>query len=226
MNTKLAILSIGNLPVDEILPLLTENIAQHEITQISLLGGLSQEQIFAEYGPSNEVEEALLTILNDRELLTLSRTRIENSLNNIIPLLESQFYEVIMLMSMADFDGLQAQTATLLEPGRIIPPLVASIVEGHQVGIIVPNRALHQPQAKKWQILDIPPLFALANPITDDDEVLLEAGTQLVMSGAGVIVLDCLGYHQRHRNLLQKALNVPVLLSNVLVARLASELLA
>jgi len=38
-------------------------------------------------------------------------------------------------------------------------------------------------------------------------------------------MLDCLGYHQKHRDLLQKALNVPVLLSNVLVARLASELL-
>jgi protein AroM len=38
-------------------------------------------------------------------------------------------------------------------------------------------------------------------------------------------MLDCLGFHQHHRDLLQKHLDVPVLLSNVLVARLASELL-
>lgn len=38
-------------------------------------------------------------------------------------------------------------------------------------------------------------------------------------------MLDCPGFHQRHRDLLQKALDVPVLLSNVLMARLASELL-
>ena len=40
-----------------------------------------------------------------------------------------------------------------------------------------------------------------------------------------VIMLDCLGFHQRHRDLLQKQLDVPVLLSNVLIARLAAELL-
>ena len=37
--------------------------------------------------------------------------------------------------------------------------------------------------------------------------------------------LDCLGYYQLHRDVLQKALDVPVLLANVLVSRLAAELL-
>ena len=48
---------------------------------------------------------------------------------------------------------------------------------------------------------------------------------ELVERGADVLILDCLGFHQHHRDLLQKALDVPVLLSNVLMARLASELL-
>lgn len=39
-------------------------------------------------------------------------------------------------------------------------------------------------------------------------------------------MLDCLGFNQRHRDVLQQSLDVPVLLSNVLIARLASELLA
>ncbi len=48
---------------------------------------------------------------------------------------------------------------------------------------------------------------------------------ELLERGADVLILDCLGFHQHHRDLLQKALDVPVLLSNVLMARLASELL-
>ena len=47
----------------------------------------------------------------------------------------------------------------------------------------------------------------------------------LLAKGADVIMLDCLGFNQRHRDLLQKQLDVPVLLSNVLIARLAAELL-
>jgi len=39
------------------------------------------------------------------------------------------------------------------------------------------------------------------------------------------VVLDCIGYHQQHRDFLQKMLGIPVLLSNVLVAKLAAELI-
>ena len=66
---------------------------------------------------------------------------------------------------------------------------------------------------------------ALANPISGSDSDLVRAGRALLEQGADVLVLDCLGYHQHHRDVLQKALDVPVLLSNVLVSRLAAELL-
>ena len=69
------------------------------------------------------------------------------------------------------------------------------------------------------------PLYALANPFWDSEAKLIAAGQELIDRGADVLMLDCLGFHQRHRDLLQKALDVPVLLSNVLMARLASELL-
>ena len=69
------------------------------------------------------------------------------------------------------------------------------------------------------------PYYALANPMRDTDQHLISAGSSLLEQGADVLVLDSLSYHQRHRDLLQKALDVPVLLSNVLVARLAAELL-
>ena len=55
--------------------------------------------------------------------------------------------------------------------------------------------------------------------------IMFADSDDLLERGADVLMLDCLGFHQRHRDLLQKALDVPVLLSNVLVARLASELL-
>jgi protein AroM len=37
---------------------------------------------------------------------------------------------------------------------RIIPPLVASIVDGHQVGVIVPIEELMNNQAAKWHVLE------------------------------------------------------------------------
>lgn len=224
MKATLAILTIGVVPVSEVLPLLTEHISQQQITHHSLLGGMCREEVMQTYAIESG-DDCLPTLLSDGKLAAVSLQKIERDLQSVIEVLDNQGYDVILLMSTAAISGLVARNAILLEPMRIIPPLVASIVDGHQVGVIVPIPELLHNQSQKWQVLQKPPLLSLANPIWDSEAKLIEAGRDLLAQGADVLMLDCLGFHQHHRDLLQKTLDVPVLLSNVLVARLASELL-
>ena len=221
MKATLAILTIGVVPVSEVLPLLTEHVSEQQITHLSLLGKMSREEVMEDYAG----EDPLATLLSDGKLAHVSRQKIERSLQGVIEVFDNQGYDVILLMSTAPIKGLTARNAILLEPMRIIPPLVASIVDGHQVGVIVPMEELMDNQEAKWHVLEKVPLYALANPFWDSEAKLIAAGKELLERGADVLILDCLGFHQHHRDLLQKALDVPVLLSNVLMARLASELL-
>lgn len=224
MSTTLAILTIGVLPFREVLPLLTEHIPEEQITHKTLLGNLPREEVMAHYA-IEPGEDDVLTLLSDCSLASISRQKVERDLQAVIEVLDNQGFDVILLMSTAEITGLAARNAILLEPRRIIPPLVASIVDGHQVGVIVPVVEQLATQQRKWQMLENPPLYAIASPIHDSDSTLIAAGRQLVAQGADVLMLDCLGFHQHHRDVLQKALPVPVLLSNVMLARLASELL-
>ncbi|EOT8833419.1 AroM family protein [Escherichia fergusonii] len=225
MSASLAILTIGIVPMEEVLPLLTEYIDENQISCHSLLGNMSREDVMAEYAVEAG-EDPLLTLLRDNQLAHVSRQKVERDLQSVVEVLDNQGFDVILLMSTAAIKNMTARNTILLEPLRIIPPLVASIVDGHQVGVIVPVEELLAVQAQKWQALATPPLYALANPIHDPPQQLIAAGKELLENGADVIMLDCLGFNQRHRDLLQKNLDVPVLLSNVLIARLASELLA
>lgn len=224
MSATLAILSIGVVPLREVLPLLTEHIREDQITHISLLGKMSREEVMAEYAPAPD-EEVLITLLQDNRLAEVSRKRVERDLQALIEVLDNQSWDVILIMSTAPISHLVARNAILLEPQRIIPPLVNSIVDNHQVGVIVPIPEQLRLQRAKWQDLQKAPHYALANPIHGSDEELVSAGRNLLEQGADVLVIDCLGFHQRHRDLLQQELDVPVLLSNVLMARLAAELL-
>ncbi|HDS3774460.1 AroM family protein [Enterobacter roggenkampii] len=224
MKATLAILTIGVVPVSEVLPLLTEHVSEQQITHLSLLGKMSREEVMEDYAVEAG-EDPLATLLSDGKLAHVSRQKIERSLQGVIEVLDNQGYDVILLMSTAPIKGLTARNAILLEPMRIIPPLVASIVDGHQVGVIVPIEELMDNQEAKWHVLEKVHLYALANPFWDSEAKLIAAGKELLERGADVLILDCLGFHQHHRDLLQKALDVPVLLSNVLMARLASELL-
>ncbi|HDT2084320.1 TPA: AroM family protein [Enterobacter roggenkampii] len=224
MKATLAIHTIGVVPVSEVLPLLTEHVSEQQITHLSLLGKMSREEVMEDYAVEAG-EDPLATLLSDGKLAHVSRQKIERSLQGVIEVLDNQGYDVILLMSTAPIKGLTARNAILLEPMRIIPPLVASIVDGHQVGVIVPIEELMDNQEAKWHVLEKVPLYALAYPFWDSEAKLIAAGKELLERGADVLILDCLGFHQHHRDLLQKALDVPVLLSNVLMARLASELL-
>ncbi|MDN8598339.1 AroM family protein [Citrobacter enshiensis] len=224
MSASLAILTIGVVPMSEVLPLLTEYIDEQHISHHSLLGKMSREDVMADYAVAPG-DEPLLTLLSDNQLAHVSRQKVERDLQSVVEVLDNQGYDVILLMSTSSINNMTARNTILLEPLRIIPPLVASIVDGHQVGVIVPVEELLDAQTKKWQVLQTPPVFSLANPIHGSEQQLIDAGKALLEQGADVIMLDCLGFNQRHRDLLQKALDVPVLLSNVLIARLASELL-
>ncbi|EDV8626975.1 AroM family protein [Salmonella enterica] len=224
MSASLAILTIGVVPMSEVLPLLTEYIEEQHITHHSLLGKMSREDVMADYAVEPG-DDPLLTLLNDNQIAHVSRQKVERDLQSVVEVLDNQGYDVIILMSTAAIKSMAARNSILLEPLRIIPPLVASIVDGHQVGVIVPVAELLAAQEKKWQVLQMPPVYSLANPVHGSEQQLIDAGQALLDQGADVIMLDCLGFHQRHRDILQQALDVPVLLSNVLIARLASELL-
>lgn len=220
----MAILTIGVVPLAGVLPLLTEHIREEQIAHISLLGEMTPDEVMAEYAVGDG-EKGLLTLLSNNQLVMVSRQKIERDVRSAIAMLDRQHYDVILLLSSEQLTGFTTHHAILLEPQRIIPPLVASIVDGHQVGVIVPVEEIMPMQRQKWLSLEKSPYYALANPFTGIDSELLTAGKTLLEQGADVLVLDCLGYYQHHRDVLQKALDVPVLLSNVLVSRLAAELL-
>ncbi|MBA7845650.1 AroM family protein [Klebsiella sp. RHBSTW-00484] len=223
-SASMAILTIGVVPVAEMLPLLTEHIREDQITHISLLGKMAREEVMQEYAVESG-EETLLTLLSDNQIAQVSRQKVERDLRSAIAMLDKQNYDLILLMSTHPFRGFAANNAILLEPQRIIPPLVASIVDGHQVGVIVPVEEILPLQQEKWQVLENTPLYAISNPVSGSKDDLLAAARELIAQGADVLMLDCLCYHQQHRDVLQKALDIPVLLSNVLVSRLAAELL-
>ena len=149
MSASLAILTIGIVPMQEVLPLLTEYIDEDNISHHSLLGKLSREEVMAEYAPEAG-EDTILTLLNDNHLAHVSRRKVERDLQGVVEVLDNQGYDVIILMSTANISSMTARNTIFLEPSRILPPLVSSIVEDHQVGVIVPVEELLNRQYFHW----------------------------------------------------------------------------
>jgi len=224
MTKSLVTLTIGQSPRSDIMPLLTAFLPSDRTDHVGLLDGLSEAEIAARFAPDAQ-DKVLVSRLRNGVQVRLATSKVEQGLQAKITALEAEGYDTILLLCTGEFGTLTAKSALLLEPDRIIPPLVAAIVQEHQVGILVPVEEQIQQQANKWRNLKRRPCFAVASPYIPDNEKLTDAALSLQEQGADVVVLDCVGYNQVHRDFLQKLLGIPVLLSNVLVAKLAAELI-
>lgn len=224
MEKSLVTLTIGQSPRSDILPLLEAHLPAEQVAHAGLLDDLTLAEVEQLYAPASG-EKVLVSRLLGGEQVRLSATKVEQGLQRSISQLEQQGYGTILLLCTGAFGTLKTESALLLEPDRIIPPLVNAIVQQHKVGIVVPVAEQIAEQASKWRNLATAPCFAVASPYLAQQSDLIEAGLSLQEQGADVVVLDCIGYHQKHRDFLQKMLGIPVLLSNVLVAKLAAELI-
>jgi len=121
------------------------------------------------------------------------------------------------------FDGLECRNAWLIEPDHIIPATVAGLVEHRQLGILVPIAVQITSESGKWRALAKSPLFGVASPYSDPPEAVSEAGAALKAQGAAAILLDCIGFTERHRAALAPV-GLPVILSNAVVAKAVGEL--
>jgi len=221
---RLVALTLGTASGSDLKPLLTELMTEEQIVHVGLLDNLTAAEIESLYAPING-ESVVMARLEEGSHLILSATRVEAELQKRIDELEQQGYETLLLLCSGEYKNLVTRSAVLLEPYSLLPPLVEAITAGHQVGIVVAREEFLAEQARKWRSLSQRPHFAVASPWALNDEELIDAALLLQEKGADVVVLDCLGYHQRHRDFLQKLLGIPVVLSNMLIAKLAADLL-
>jgi len=221
----LATLTIGQAPRHDVIPIIDRYVpAAVRRLHRGVLDGLSTAQIERRYRP-DPGEPALITRLQDGTALELSRRRMQDGVAASLAALEAAGSDVILLLCTGTFDGLQCKTAWLVEPDHVIPGMVAGLVERRQLGILVPIRGQIDSESGKWQGLKRPPLFAAASPYEDATDRVAAAAARLKAEGAEAILLDCIGFTERHRAAL-RPLGLPVILSNAVVAKAIGELFA
>jgi protein AroM len=220
----LGTLTIGQAPRRDVTPILERHLpAGVRRIDRGVLDGLSPAAIARRYRPEPG-EAMLVTRLLDGSAVALSRRRMQEGVQEALAKLERAGCEVILILCTGTFDGLVCDKAWLVEPDRIIPGLLAGLVGQRQLGVVVPIAGQIESEKDKWRVLARAPLFATASPYTAPPAAVGEAGAALASRGAEAILLDCIGFTERHRAALV-GLGLPVILSNAIVAKAVGELL-
>jgi protein AroM len=219
---KLGTLTIGQAPRADITPIL-DAVLGSELPRLhaGVLDGLSREEIDRDFAP--EPDGALLiTKLLDGTSVVIDRQRTERAAQAKLAALEAAGCSTILMLCTGHFASLRTERARLIEPDRILPPTVAALVQDAQLGIIVPLAEQIASEAGKWAPLAHPPIYAAASPYGGDGPSVAEAAESLAEHGAQILLMDCMGFVERHRQEAAAAA-LPVILSNALIAKIVSE---
>ncbi len=220
----LGTLTIGQAPRPDVVPIIDRHVSA-DIRRVhrGVLDGLSHAEIAARYRPEPD-EAVLVTRLQDGTEIELSRHRMRDGVRDALAGLEAEGCDAILLLCTGTFEGLECRKAWLIEPDHIIPGMVAGLIERRQLGVIVPIASQIGSESGKWRALPRPPVFAAVSPYGGTPDAVLDAGKQLKAQGAAAILLDCIGFTERHRQALSP-LDLPIILSNAVAAKAVGELL-
>lgn len=225
MQGKLGTLTIGQAPRPDITPVLDAALGDAiERIDAGVLDGLSREEIAAGFAPKPG-GGLLVTRLADGSSVTIDKAATEAGALKRIADLEAQGCSAILMLCTGAFHSLRTKSAWLIEPDHILPQAVAALVGQRQLGILVPVVEQIASEAEKWAPLARPPICAAAHPYTAGEAELAAASRDLRARGAQVLLLDCMGFTESHRAVAREASGLPVIVSNALVAKLASEVL-
>jgi protein AroM len=219
-------LTIGQAPRADVTPILEAHLPRGTwCVHAGVLDDLSPREIEEQFG-YRAGGRLLVTRLTDGTVVDLDGDRIEVAVRDGLAQLEARGCGVIVLLCTGTFHGLSCERAWLVEPDRVIAPVVSAMLGARRLGVVVPAEPQIASEAGKWSSLAVRPVFAVASPYADDVRALREAVVALRGEGADAIVLDCIGFTERHRLVATDAAGLPVLLSNAIVARVAGELVA
>lgn len=219
---KIGLITIGQAPRTDAAPIIEKYLeGRAELYQSGVLDGFSLEQVREYYSPQ-EGEYVLTTRMSDGSAAVISRERIKGVLQGKVDAMEAAGISTILLLCTGVFPGLHTQRAHLLEPDVIIPPVVQAMIGRRRLGLIGPLPEQEQNLNVKFAQPGSSLPFAAVSPYTGTKAEFMDAANRL-KGQADVIVLDCMGYVEQHREWVASA-GVPAVLSNALIGKLIAEM--
>ena len=114
----------------------------------------------------------------------------------------------------------------LLEPQQLLLGLLRAMTFPGRLGVLTPSER-HVPQTtERWKRSGFDAVVAPLSPYQEEDPAAVRgAADALRTGGAGLVVMDCIGFRRKTRDEVAEMVGAPTLVASLLVARVAAELL-
>lgn len=217
------VVTLGQAPRADVLPDMSEAVGEHiALLEAGALDDATTDEIEA-LAP-DESERALVTRLRDGRGVTVSKARLSPRLAAAVERAAADSDAVIVLCS-GEFDEFPVDVPVIY-PDRVLRGLVSGLIGSEAtLGVISPLRRQAASAPARWGSVAGSVAAVAASPY-QDASALSAAADSLRSRRPDLVVLDCMGFARRHRDLVLEAVRCPVLLPCTCVAAVARQALA
>jgi len=216
------LITIGQSPRVDVVPDMAKVIGPGvEIREAGALDGLDRAQIDALAPGAGD--EILVTRLCDGSPVFVAKRHVTARVQAKVTELEHGGATLTALLCTGAFSRLAA-SRPLIEPQPVLLGVLRGMSWPGRLGVLTPSLP-HVPQTdRRWRTDGFDPVVVPLSPYEEEDPAAVaRAAESLREAGAGLVVMDCMGFRRKTRDELQSLTGAPVLLANLLVARVIAE---
>lgn len=221
-DAAIGLVTIGQSPRVDVVPDMAAILGPGvEIREAGALDGLARGEIDA-LAPTGD-DEILVTRLRDGTSVFLGKPKIVPLVEARIAALEGDGAALTALLCTGAFPRLRA-SRPLIQPQPLLLGLLRATSWPGRLGVLTPS-VRHVPQTQaRWRRDGFDAVVAPLSPYEEADAAAVQrAARAMTNGGAGLIVMDCMGFRRKTRDELRALTGVPVLLANLLLARVLAE---
>lgn len=220
--SKLGIITIGQSPridlTEDLIDLLNKKI---DIVERGILDNYTYEEVIDKFSP-NENENILVSRMTDGRQVTLSEKRIIQAMQNCIIELENDV-DIVLILCTGKFPKYK-HDKPLLIPQEILHSVVSKLSNEKDIGVIVPEDQQIKPITNWWKESGVTIQTKPASPYKDIMGIK-NVSEHFKNKDIDYIVLDCMGYSMKMKEIVKMHSKKMVILPRTLIARIINELI-
>ena len=223
LGSVVGLVTIGQSPRADVVPEMAALIGPGvDVREAGALDGLTRPEI-ERLAPTGR-DEILVTRLQDGSAVFVGKEKIVGLVEQRIAALEQGGATMTALLCTGAFPRLRS-SRTLIQPHPVLLGTLRGLSWPGRLGVLTPS-VPHVPQTEaRWRRDGFDPVVVPLSPYEHEDAAALaRVGAAFRQAGAGLVVLDCMGFTRKTRDELRALTGAPVLLANLLVARVLAEL--
>lgn len=217
----MGLLTIGQSPRTDVTPILRDMLGSEvELIEKGALNGLAKKEI-EKLAPTAR-DYVLVTRLRDGISVKVARKKIIPRVQKCIEELEDLGADFILLLCTGEFPNLKARKP-LIMPEKLVSNIV-QCVKGGKIGIVAPEKEQIPKIKRKLKDKGMSIVITSANPY-GESKAFEKAAKFLAKENVDLVVLDCIGFTPKVREIFRRLTGKPVVLPQTIIGSVLKDLI-